>query len=293
MSTRSQLTRKQKKRREMLRRRRITFLVLILIVLLPLAVYLPHSRSKPHTADNAKSYADILVSADFEADKLSYPKPKEKPSDLLAAAVKKDGVKTAFLTFDDGPTTSVTPLILDTLRRYDIKATFFTVGTLIEKNPDMARRLYDEGHLLANHSYSHVYKDIYASTDNFITEIDRVHALITNLTGEADYPKILRFPGGSFNAGSYAEIKQELKPLVAERGYRYCDWNALNGDAESGKGFDPEQLVERLKKTASGKEDIVILMHDSATQSATAKALPDIIEYLMSEGYTFKRLDEI
>lgn len=78
---------------------------------------------------------------------------------------------------------------------------------------------------------------------------------------------------------------------MKQNNVRYCDWNALNGDAE-GKNRTSEELVERVKKTTLGKEDVVILMHDAATKSTTAEALPSVLEYLISEGYVFKTLDK-
>lgn len=219
-----------------------------------------------------------------------YPEKPEAEPRLDTAIKKNDNVKTCYLTFDDGPTLSVTPRILDILRRYDVKATFFMVGTLIENNKSMARRVYDEGHCLANHSYSHNYSDLYASEENFMNEINKTHRLISEIAGEG-YPKIFRFPGGGFNSGSYGEAKQGYKNVLKQNNVRYCDWNALNGDAE-GKNRTSEELVERVKKTTSGKEDVVILMHDAATKSTTAEALPSVLEYLISEGYVFKTLDK-
>lgn len=220
-----------------------------------------------------------------------YPQRPETEPRLDTAISKADGVKTCYLTFDDGPTLSVTPRILDILRRYNAKATFFMVGTLIENNRDMARRVYDEGHCLANHSYAHNYSELYADETSFMNEINKTSKLICEVTGDENYPKIFRFPGGGFNAGSYGEAKQAYKELLGKNGARYCDWNALNGDAEGHKRT-ADELCERVKKTTSGKEDVVILMHDAAAKSTTADALPGILEYLISEGYVFKTLDK-
>lgn len=232
------------------------------------------------------SPADAVVTGAAEVT----PMPTFQP-DLLKDVRNKDGVKTAYLTFDDGPTNSITPKILDTLRRYNIKATFFQVGTLIESNPDMARRVYEEGHLLANHSYAHNYSELYATKDSFISEIQKTEALIKGVTGEDEIFKLFRYPGGSYNAGTWGANKQIYKNVLAEMGYKYCDWNSLNGDAEGGKKTAP-QLVEGVKNSSADKEDIVVLMHDAAAKKTTAEALPEIIEYLLSQGYEFKRLDE-
>lgn len=220
-----------------------------------------------------------------------YPMPPEKNSDILKDAKNPDGIKKAYLTFDDGPDNSVTPEILDVLRRYNIKATFFMVGTLIEENPGMARRIYDEGHLLANHSYSHKYNELYADTEAFMTQINKTQDLIMKISDNPNYPKICRFPGGSYNAGSYGEIKQECIVRLEENGYRHCDWNALNGDAEKASPLE-EYVVSRLKKTVGDSEDVVILMHNSPAKRVTAKTLPEVLDFLIEKGFEFDTLDK-
>ncbi len=160
-------------------------------------------------------------------------------------------------------TENITPQILDTLRKYNIKATFFEVGSLIDSNFDMARRVYEEGHLIANHSDGHNY-------ENYMRQ--QTHLLMK------------RFPGGSYksSADSFSPVKQECKPVLKENGYYYCDWNALNGDAE-GKKKDAQGLLDYLKSNMPEGQNVVILMHDASAKQATADALPMIIEYLISE----------
>ncbi len=221
-----------------------------------------------------------------------YPEPPPKNPDILIDAQNSDGKKIAYLTFDDGPNNSVTIEVLDILRKYNIKATFFLVGSLIEKNPDAARRLYDEGHLLANHSYTHQYSELYATKESFMNQINQTQALINKITGDNNYPKIIRFPGGSYNAGSHGAAKQEYKRALEAEGFRYCDWNSLTGDSEI-KDATSEALMDRLKSSSKGKEDLVILMHDTVSKKITPKTLPELIEYLISEGYSFDTLDNI
>lgn len=224
------------------------------------------------------------------------PAPKipaaAEQNDLLKIAVDAQGTeqKIAYLTFDDGPTKEVTPLILDVLKQYDVKATFFMLGKMIERNSDLAKRVYEEGHLLANHSYSHSYQELYATDQSFMAEIEKTNSLIKEIIQEEPFP-LIRFPGGGYNAGSYAAEKQRYKRLLQEHDYYFADWNSLNGDAEGGTR-SAEQLLARIKET-SGVKNIVILMHDAATKKTTAQALPAIIDYLKNKGYTFRRLDEI
>ena len=163
-------------------------------------------------------------------------------------------------------------------------------GALIEKNPDIAYRVHSEGHTLANHSYRHNYSYLYASEENFIQEINDTHEKICWITGNENYPKIFRFPGGSYNSGSHGEMKQILKGTLDELGYRYADWNSLSGDAES-QSPTVSGLVERTKSSSKNKEDLIILMHDSATKKVNIEALPLILDHLVAEGYTFATLD--
>ena len=219
------------------------------------------------------------------------PAPEEQ-NDLLKIALNATGenTKVCYLTFDDGPTEEVTPAILDVLKEYDVKATFFMLGKNIEAYKDITKRVFNEGHLPANHSYSHVYDNLYSSGTSFMEEIHKTESLIRNITGVEPF-KLMRFPGGASNSGKYGTVKQSYKHLLQENGYYYADWNALNGDAE-GSSRTPEQLLARIKETAK-YDKIVVLLHDASTKQTTAESLPAIIEYLKSNGYTFKRLDEI
>jgi len=203
-------------------------------------------------------------------------------------AYKKDGKKVAFLTFDDGPTTNITPEILDTLKKYDVKATFFVIGKMAEQNRDLIKKIVNEGHAIANHSYSHDYNKIYSSSENFWGEINKADAVLKDILGKEFNTRIFRFPGGSVG-GNYNNFKAACKSTMKDKGYYYVDWNVENGDGKSSK-FAPEKLLQYVKEEANGHEDIVVLMHDASTKKTTAEALPSIIEYLKTEGFEFKVL---
>ncbi|MEF9951849.1 MAG: polysaccharide deacetylase family protein [Clostridium sp.] len=193
--------------------------------------------------------------------------------------------KVAYLTFDDGPTSNATPMVLDVLKKQDVKATFFVLGKMVEKHPDILKRTYNEGHLIANHSYSHDYNLIYSTPDNFISDIKKAETLIQNTLGITDKIEVIRFPGGSFG-----QKKEPFRKASAKNGYYYIDWNALNGDAEGGKKNE-EQLLQQIINTTKGKNEVVILMHDSATKMGTANSLSAVIDYLKSQGYRFDTLN--
>lgn len=184
-----------------------------------------------------------------------------------------------YLTFDDGPSDRVTPKILDTLKEESVKATFFIVGRSAEGRKPILKRIHDEGHAIGVHSYSHDYKNIYASPSSLIADIEKCNDIIENITGKRSC--IYRFPGGSFG------IKSELIEAVTNAGYRYVDWNASVRDAEIADATAGE-LFEAAKSSSSGRKKVVLLCHDSTTKSATAEALKDIIHYYRDAGYDFK-----
>ncbi|CAM3030730.1 polysaccharide deacetylase family protein [Clostridium sporogenes] len=196
---------------------------------------------------------------------------------------KKDGKKIAFLTFDDGPS-YLSNDILDILKKYNIKATFFVVGNLAKENKSIIERQIKEGHSIGNHTYTHNYKNIYSSVDVFVNEVDKTQNVIKSIVGSNYDIKLVRFPGGSFG-----DRLNTYKEAIKNKGYYNMDWNALNGDAE-GNNIPKEKLIQNIKSTIEGKNHVVILMHDCAAKKTTVEALPDIIEYLISQGYEFKAL---
>lgn len=203
------------------------------------------------------------------------PKPKENPN-----------VKVAYLTFDDGPSTTVTPQILDILNEYDIKATFFVLGKMAEKNPDILKRIQAEGHSIGNHTYSHNYKYIYKNMDNFLGELNKTDEVFKSILGEEFATSLLRFPGGSFE-----KYKQKYKIAAEKLDYRVYDWNALSGDSEA-KNVSVDKQISRLKQTTRGQKKLLVLMHDTYGKETTAKALPSMIDYLIENGYTFDKLEQ-
>lgn len=192
--------------------------------------------------------------------------------------------KIAFLTFDDGPSHNVTPSVLDTLENYDIKATFFVLGIMAEKNSNILKRISDSGHSIGIHSYSHETNKLLKSKEDFLYDLDISDKVIKHIIGDDFTTRLYRFPGGSFEYNK----RQYLNDLN-EAGYVNVDWNALTGDAEH-MNPEPEKLLETLKETIINKDKIIVLMHDATTKKVTADILPDVIEFLKSEGYEFALL---
>lgn len=199
--------------------------------------------------------------------------------------IYKSDKKRAFLTFDDGPS-PITENILDTLKQEKIKATFFVLGSNVDYRADMVKRMYDEGHFIGNHGYSHVYSQIYSSPQAVLDEFNSCNEKVRNAIGNPEYNShLFRFPGG-LPGGKYASLKQEAKELLNQNDIVNIDWNALNGDAET-NDLSPEFEMQRLSETVGEKSSIVILMHDAAAKSVTAETLPQIISYLRDNGYEF------
>ncbi len=199
--------------------------------------------------------------------------------------------KRAFLTFDDGPST-ITPDILNTLNEKNIKATFFMLGTSAEKYPDLVKTVYEQGHFIANHGYSHVYSTIYASPQAVLDEFNKTNDIIKNAIGNPNFNShLFRFPGG-YAGGKYAQIKTEAKQLLNENQIYNIDWNCLTGDAET-NNLTGEYIMRRLQETSAGKNSLIVLMHDAQAKKATQEMLPQIIDYLAGQGYEFKTFYDI
>lgn len=199
--------------------------------------------------------------------------------------------KRVFLTFDDGPSESVTPYILDTLKKYDIKATFFVLGSRVKISPELVKRAYNEGHYIANHGYTHKYSDIYASTNNVLKEYNKTEKAIQKALGNANYSSnLFRFPGGS-NGGQYEKIKKQAKKVLKKNDIAYLDWNALTNDSAGAN--TKEKIMKNLKETTGNKKNVVVLMHDAPDKILTYETLEDVIKYLQKKGYTFKNMYDL
>ena len=192
--------------------------------------------------------------------------------------------KVIYLTFDDGPS-SYTSRLLDILRKYDIKATFFVTGNRQEYNYNI-KRAYNEGHSIGLHTYTHDYS-IYRSVDTYFNDLYKVQDYVYNLTGYKSY--LMRFPGGSSNTVSRDYSRGIMSILVNEvgnRGFRYFDWNVSCGD---GGNANTSQVINNTKAGISGKDVSLVLMHD--TKGDTINGLEEVIKYALANGYRFEKLD--
>lgn len=199
--------------------------------------------------------------------------------------------KVAYLTFDDGPNTLITPKVLDILKEENIKATFFVIGKYVEQYPEIVKRAYEEGHYIANHGYDHNNATLYKSEESFINEIKKTDEAISKAIGVENYcARVFRFPNG-YMAPLNKNEKKNAVLLLRNMNYTYIDWNCLNND--SMKKYTNEQLLDNLKKSAKNKNTLVILMHDTKDVSNSSLVLKDSIKYLKSQGYEFKNFYDL
>ncbi len=191
----------------------------------------------------------------------------------------EDDLRKVYLTFDDGPSSN-TNAILDVLDDYGVKATFFVTGKEDEESKAAYRRIVEEGHTIAMHSYSHKYSEIYSSLDAFQQDFERIQNLIYDTTGvESLY---YRFPGGSSNHVSNVDMAQYIQ-YINSQGVTYFDWNVASGDATA-QAFTSEELVENVMGDVVKYKTSIVLMHDAANKQATVQALPALIEALQGAG---------
>lgn len=257
-----------------------------------IAIALPEAEVKDTAKGVSEKEADVANGMDsiWNAPKKELPAAKTEQSgngklgaDGQDMASAKE--KVAFLTFDDGPSPKVTPQILDILKKNDIKATFFLIGELVQYYPDIVKREVAEGHLIANHTYSHEYKRIYSHPQALLKDMEKGEDALES-TLHIPFPSnVMRFPGGSFGKKLHS-----FREAVQQAGYVYYDWNALNGDAE-GKNISEDALKARVKETVGKKKSIILLMHDANSKQNTVNTLQWSIDYLKQRGYTFDTLD--
>ena len=253
-------------------------------------------KNESNIEENSKNISENIIENNIsrpeqdveeiiETKNVKIPKYTEEAKEKMHT-IYSTPTKIAYLTFDDGPSEAVTPLILDLLKKEDIKATFFTLGMNVDTYPELVKREYEEGHYIANHGYYHNYAKIYKSTDTVLAEYKKTEESIKKAIENEEYNShLFRFPGGQAG-GKYAKIKKQAGKVLNDNDISFIDWNCLNGDAEGGPNTK-EKLISYIKKYSKERNNLVILMHDASSKILTYETLPDIIEYLRGEGYTF------
>jgi peptidoglycan/xylan/chitin deacetylase (PgdA/CDA1 family) len=188
---------------------------------------------------------------------------------------KPNAANEIFLTFDDGPVPEVTPWVLELLKKYNIKATFFCVGENVRKHPGIFERLVKEGHSIGNHTYNHLngwFVDSHIYLENII-KTEQVFESHGQKTG------LFRPP--------YGKIKSKQIKALKAKGYQIVMWNVLSKDYS--QSIRPEQVKHNiLNNTTSGS---IIVCHDSVKAVSNLKAiLEPCITNLLDKGFVFKGL---
>lgn len=191
--------------------------------------------------------------------------------------------KTIYLTFDDGPC-AYTKTVLNTLKTYNVKATFF-VTNQFPSYVHLIKDEYEQGHAIGVHTYKHDYS-IYSSIEDYVQDFNKMNDVIEKYTGKKS--NIFRFPGGASNtiSANYSiGIMRALATKMSEYNYAYFDWDVSSGDAS---GASKEKIINNIIRGVSSCSRCVVLMHD--INGRTVSALNDVLAELTSRGYKFGTL---
>lgn len=252
------------------------------------------TNNTPATIDNNKNTTNTTeTQAKPTENKTNENKTQtNKVSENKTAESKtttSNGKSIAYLTFDDGPS-SITNSVLDILKKYNVKATFFVINSG-SYNKTTLQREVNEGHTIGLHAYDHNYAIAYKDDNSYLDGIDKLRAKVKADTGfDSHY---IRFPGGSSNTISkrYSKgIMSRITKTAKQRGYKYYDWNVDDDDAGRARTADDcyNNVVRELRPNRSN----IVLMHDFGTNKKILEALPRIIEYCQKNGYTMLPIDD-
>ena len=279
----------------------ITFIVIdIVVIIITLSMSIYYLVDTTLRVKKSKEFEKQIIEYNQQQQEEAKQKEIEKQAKIPKLTEQgKENIKNiyhtdkkvAYLTFDDGPSNN-THQILDILKQNNIKATFFVLGSQVEIFPETTNRIYNEGHYIANHGYSHKYSEIYQSPEQVLNEFNQCNQIVAKTINVPEYNShLFRFPGGSVG-GKYAELKKQAITLLEQNNILHIDWNALTGDSEKVNPTE-EYLMDNLQKTTEGKNSLVILMHDAQAKKITAETLPKVIEYLQQQGYSFESFYDI
>jgi len=189
------------------------------------------------------------------------------PKGLIWSA--STGERKVFLTFDDGPVPEATPIVLEILKKYNVKATFFCVGENVQKYPEIYDSVRKAGHAIGNHTFHHV-KAWETDYNTYLSEVAQCQELVNS--------KLFRPPHGQITRRLARHLRKE---------YRIIMWSALTGDYN--KNLQSEKCLANAVNNT--KPDSIIVFHDSIKALERMEyALPRYIEYCIAEGYSFATL---
>ena len=180
-----------------------------------------------------------------------------------------------YLTFDDGPDPEITTWVLDELKKYDARATFFCTGNNVEQYPEIYQRILENDHAVGNHSYSH-YNGWETNEDKYISDVEAATKFISS--------HLFRPPYGRIRNGQAKRIPDALQRSDA----KIIMWDVLSADFDL--SYTPQQCLSNVLKNFSPGS--IIVFHDSQKASSNLKyALPRVMEVLQEAGYGFKKIE--
>lgn len=182
------------------------------------------------------------------------------------------------LTFDDGPNPVTTPQILDLLKKYDAKSTFFVLGKQVDRFPDLVKREAEEGHEVANHTYNHIFFNKNTRSDIITREIMKTEQRIQALTGKTS--PWFRPPGGYYN--------DLIVNTAKKNGYTIVLWS-WHQDTKDWSAPGVDKIVNKVLHNARSGD--IVLFHDQSTQ--TVKALKRILSKLKKQGFQMVTISEL
>lgn len=238
------------------------------------------STQMSESAQSSSSTEEQASSTATDTELSPLRSEEERKATSTSTNKKKPGKKVCYLTFDDGPSTE-THKILKILNKYGVHATWFVIGT--RGHLEYVKDIWKAGNQVALHSYTHEYATDYASVSAYYDGLDKLAGKAEKYLGFK--PTLFRFPGGSVNDFNRA-VRSGLKAEAEKRHWHYFDWNVSSGDA-SGNNVPASKLIKNIKTESKGNNSSCVLMHDTEAKATTVEALPKIIEYYKSQGYTF------
>ncbi len=213
---------------------------------------------------------------------------RELPTTYTVQRLGKCKPKQLVITFDDGPDERWTPSVLSTLKKYKVPAAFFMVGLQMEKNLPLVKQVFDAGHTIGNHTFTH--HDMSENSDRrSYAELKLTRMLIESVTGQSTI--LFRAP---YNADADPTGHEEIWPMIiaSRRNYLFVGESIDPNDWQ--QGVTADQIYKRVIDGVHNEDGHIILLHDAggATREPTITALPRIIETLQREGYQFISLEQ-
>jgi peptidoglycan/xylan/chitin deacetylase (PgdA/CDA1 family) len=212
-----------------------------------------------------------------------------KGQKITCSVTVKKPLKTIYLTFDDGPSSNITPKLIKLLKDNNVHATFFIVGYEAKDNEKLVKEEYDNGNCIGIHTYTHDYTQIYASKSAFMSDFNKTKAILKKITGET--PTVCRMPGGSNNGYCNAALGRSIVKELRSQGFKVTDWVASYGDSTV-KPTKASTLAHRAIKEIKWYDSPIILAHDSSEKETSYEATKTLIKHFKKKNYAFSTVDK-